>query len=98
MIRTAEGTAVGTVQATVGPIPGGRAAVLAWLVGVPWQGRGIGTRATRALVEWLHDRGLRPVTAHIRPGNAASEAVARNCGLRPTGRWADGEVVWAEAG
>ncbi|GAA3741063.1 GNAT family N-acetyltransferase [Spinactinospora alkalitolerans] len=97
VIRDGAGTAVGTVQATIGPIPGGLGAVIAWMVGTPWQRRGTATEAVRALIDWLHERGVHPVTAHIHPDNTASAALARACGLHRTDRWADGELVWTEA-
>ncbi|GAA3119902.1 GNAT family N-acetyltransferase [Streptosporangium carneum] len=82
--------AVGCVQATV---TSGRAAV-AWVVGVPWQGRGIATEAARALVAWLGEHGVTEIVATIHPGHAASSAVARRLGLVPTDDRVDGEVVW----
>ncbi|MGP3770261.1 GNAT family N-acetyltransferase [Streptomyces sp. SDT5-1] len=81
---------VGTVQATVGD----GVAELAWVVGAPWQGRGIATEAARGLVAWLGERGVGALRAHIHPEHRASAAVAAACGLRPTGRWHDGEVEW----
>ncbi|MGW2343159.1 GNAT family N-acetyltransferase [Streptomyces sp. NPDC001661] len=86
---------VGTVQATV---RGGRVAEIAWVVGTPWQGRGIATEAARALVVWLGERGVGTVLAHIHPGHHASAAVATACGLAPTDEWRDGEVTWELSG
>jgi RimJ/RimL family protein N-acetyltransferase len=45
----------------------GRAAEIAWAVGVPWQGHGIASEAARALVGWLERRGVATITAHIPP-------------------------------
>ncbi|MFG2659941.1 GNAT family N-acetyltransferase [Streptomyces sp. NPDC048425] len=84
----------GTVQATVGPGDDGLEAEIAWVVGVPWQGRGLATEAALALVAWLGQRFVRTVVAHIHPDHAASAAVATACGLAPTDRMHDGEVRW----
>ncbi|MFI6513012.1 GNAT family N-acetyltransferase [Streptosporangium sp. NPDC050855] len=81
---------VGHVQATV---TRDRAAV-AWVVGTPWQGRGIAGEAAVALVGWLRDRGTATVVATVHPDHAASSAVARRAGLAPTPGRVDGEVVW----
>ncbi|MEV4110049.1 GNAT family N-acetyltransferase [Nonomuraea sp. NPDC049695] len=81
---------VGYVQAT---IEGGTAEI-AWVIGTPWQGRGLATAAARALVAHLADEGIGTVIAHIHPDHAASAAVAGSAGLRPTDRWHDGEVRW----
>lgn len=86
------GEAVGYVQATV-PQDGGPAEI-AWVVGAPWQGRGFATTATRLLLERLAGLGVGEVIAHIHPEHAASNAVARRCGLRPTDEVVDGEVRW----
>ncbi|MDT9700358.1 GNAT family N-acetyltransferase [Streptomyces sp. P17] len=87
----AEGCLVGTVQATVTA----RAAEIAWVVGTPWQGRGLASEAARALVGLLAGR---TVIAHIHPGHTASAAVARAAGLAPTDAWQDGEVRWQRSG
>ncbi|MFI9153606.1 GNAT family N-acetyltransferase [Streptomyces sp. NPDC053367] len=80
----------GTVQATVsGPV-----AEVAWVVGTPWQGRGIATEAARGLVGRLRQRDIRSVRAHIHPSHHASASVARAAGLVPTGHWEDGERRW----
>ncbi|GGS11742.1 acetyltransferase [Streptomyces aureoverticillatus] len=99
---TDEGRLAGTVQATVRPAPapegghsGGLAAEIAWVVGTPWQGRGVASEAARALVAWLRGRpGVTSVLAHIHPDHGASAAVARAAGLAPTGEWHDEEVKW----
>ncbi|NDZ81060.1 GNAT family N-acetyltransferase [Streptomyces sp. SID10853] len=89
-LRT-EGVLAGTVQATVqGPV-----AEIAWVVGTPWQGRGIAKEAAAGLVELLGEvPGVRDVIAHIHPDHAASAAVAGAVGLGPTGQWQDGEARW----
>lgn len=85
-----DGCLVGTVQATVT----GAEAEIAWVVGTPWQRRGIATEAVRGLVAWLGEQEVRTVVAHIHPDHRASTAVAEAAGLEPTGRWHDGEVRW----
>jgi len=92
VVREGSGVAVGTVQATV--TRGGRAAEVAWVIGTPWQGRGYAGEAARALVQWLVDGGVVDVVAHIHPGHAASEGVARRAGLSPTDTFHDGERRW----
>ncbi|MCD0483646.1 GNAT family N-acetyltransferase [Streptacidiphilus sp. ASG 303] len=92
-----EGCLTGTVQATVtedGGDGAGRTAEVAWVVGTPWQGRGIATEAARALVARLGELGVRTVVAHIHPDHGASAAVAAAAGLSPTGHLHDGEVRW----
>lgn len=95
IIRTRTGArAVGFVQATVT----GRAADIAWVVGVPDQGRGIATEAARAVCEWLFDNDVSRIEAHIHPQHVASLKVAERCGLQPTGEVdGDGEEIWASA-
>nr|WP_240979674.1 GNAT family N-acetyltransferase [Streptomyces sp. HNM0574] len=86
-----ESCLTGTVQATVGPGP---VAEIAWVVGTPWQGRGIAGEAVRGLVAWIGRRPVHTVIAHIHPGHRASAAVATAAGLTPTEEWHDGEVRW----
>ncbi|MEU2022561.1 GNAT family N-acetyltransferase [Streptomyces sp. NPDC016469] len=81
---------VGYVQATVR----GDRAEIAWVVGVPWQGRGYAREAARGLVAHLREAGVRTVVAHIHPGHTASAAVAAGAGLARTGEWEDGEERW----
>jgi RimJ/RimL family protein N-acetyltransferase len=87
-----DGTVVGTVQATVRPAS--REAEIAWVTGVPWQGRGYATQAAAALVDWLAETGTTSVVALIHPDHPASAAVARHLGLLPTHELVDGERVW----
>ncbi|RLU81802.1 GNAT family N-acetyltransferase [Streptomyces griseocarneus] len=84
----------GTVQATIGPSGHGPTAEIAWVVGTPWQGRGIASEAARGLVDWLDGQAVRTVLAHIHPEHPASAAVATAAGLTPTGEWHDGEIRW----
>jgi RimJ/RimL family protein N-acetyltransferase len=87
------GCLTGTVQATI-RADDGLVAEVAWVVGIPWQGRGIATEAARALVAWLGQQAVRTVIAHIHPGHQASAAVAAAAGLSPTGHHQDGEIRW----
>ena len=75
-----DGTAVGYVQATVHE---GARAVVAWVIGVPWQGRGYATGAANELVGLLRARGVRRIEAYIVPGHVGSERVAERIGLSP---------------
>lgn len=87
------GEAIGTVQATI--LDDGRRAAVAWVIGVPWQGRGFAGEAATALVAWLEERDVDVISAHIRPGHTASERVAVRAGLAPTEEIDhDGERVW----
>jgi RimJ/RimL family protein N-acetyltransferase len=87
------GCLVGTVQATIAGASELTAEV-AWVVGTPWQGRGLATEAARALVAWLGRRQVRAVLAHIHPGHVPSAAVAAAAGLSPTDQWQDSERRW----
>ncbi|MFI0737237.1 GNAT family N-acetyltransferase [Streptomyces sp. NPDC021100] len=84
----------GTVQATVTASGSGRNAEIAWVVGTPWQGRGIATEAARGLVDWLGRQSVRTVIAHVHPEHRASAAVAAAAGLVPTDEWHEGEIRW----
>ena len=81
----------GYVQATVA----GAVADIAWVVGTPWQGRGIATEAARALVDWLTRQRVPTVIAHIHPDHHASAAVATAAGLLPTDIRQDDEIRWS---
>jgi RimJ/RimL family protein N-acetyltransferase len=86
------GAAAGFVQATVVVASG--TADVAWVVGVPFQGRGYAREAAGAMVDRLREEGVERVTAHIHPDNVASQRVARALGLAPTTTVVDGEVRW----
>ena len=92
--RRDDGQPVGTVQATIIRDPGGWTADIAWVIGVPHQGKGYATEAARALVAWLDRRGAREIVAHVHPDHTASARVAARAGLRPTPDQVDGEQVW----
>ena len=92
----AESCLVGTVQATV--TEAGSVAEIAWVVGVPWQGRGLATEAARGLVSWLARKpSVHTVAAYIHPRHGASAAVATAAGLTPSEQSQDGEVRWQRA-
>ena len=86
------GAAAGFVQATVDVAS--RAADVAWVVGVAFQGRGYAREAAAAMLARLREEGVLGVTAHIHPDNAPSEGVARALGLAPTTTYVDGELRW----
>ena len=88
-----DGHAVGYLQATVVPADG--TAELAWVVGTPWQGRGIARRAAALVLEQVWARGdVTRVVAHVHPDHLASQRVAAALGLAPTDTLVDGEVEW----
>lgn len=90
--QLADRRAVGTVQATV--TARGRAAEVAWVIGVPWQGQGLASEAAKAVVGWLEGRRVRTITAHVHPANRASAVVATRAGLTPTDTYHHGERLW----
>jgi len=89
---------IGTVQATVTRAGPGWAATVAWVIGVPWQGRGFASEAARALIGWLRGQGANVISAHIHPEHRASGKVAERAGLAATAEYVDGERVWTTAG
>ncbi len=95
IVRTRDGVAVGTMQATVSTTDPRRSTVeVAWVIGARWQGLGYAGEAACAVVDWLQRHGVDDVTAHIHPDHHASAAVATRAGLRPTDDAHDGETVW----
>jgi RimJ/RimL family protein N-acetyltransferase len=91
----ATGEAVGFVQATVTTAAHAPpAAEVAWVIGVPWQGRGYAAEAAGALTGWLARGGVTDVTACIHPRHRASERVAERCGFALTSGMVSGERVW----
>lgn len=87
-----DGQAVGRVEATL--FPADSSAAVAWVIGTPWQCRGYGTEATRALTGWLLERSAQTLVAYVHPGNVASEIVARRSGFTATDEVFDGERKW----
>ncbi len=83
----------GTVQATISPSEPGLTAEIAWVVGTPWQGKGVASEAAHGLVAWLSQR-VQIIIAHIHPDHQASAAVAAAAGLTPTDEWHEGEIRW----
>ena len=96
VIRLGDGRAVGYTQATLELAT--RQVELAWVVGVPWQGRGLARRAVALTMAQLDGDEVSRWVAHVHPGHPASAAVARGAGLRPTDRLVDGEVEWEAPG
>ncbi len=86
------GCLTGTVQATINV--GDEIAEVAWVVGTPWQRRGIATEAARALIGWLGQQSVHTIIAYIHPRHLASAAVAAAAGLSPTDHWHEGEIRW----
>jgi RimJ/RimL family protein N-acetyltransferase len=97
MRRSAGGSLLGVVQATVSERDGTTAADLAWMVASHAQGIGLATEAALTVVEWLRRVGVVVLRARINPDNAASETVARRIGLIPIPAVEDGETVWQKA-
>ncbi|WP_042423886.1 GNAT family N-acetyltransferase [Streptacidiphilus anmyonensis] len=95
-LHDAAGSALtGTLQATITEdADRGPTAEIAWVVGTPWQGRGIATEAAQGLVTWLRQHRVHTVVAHIHPDHKASASVATAAGLTPTDQWHDGEIRW----
>lgn len=84
--------AVGYVQAT---IPGqGEPTEIAWVIGAPWQRRGIAGHACALLLQELASRGVRRLIAHIHPDHLASQRIATGLGMTPSGTVVDGEIRW----
>ncbi|MFI9809127.1 GNAT family N-acetyltransferase [Streptomyces sp. NPDC052301] len=89
-----EACMTGTLQATITTDDRGAAAEIAWVVGTPWQRRGIATEAAQGLVARLRQHPVHTVVAHIHPDHKASAAVAAAAGLTPTDQRHDGEIRW----
>jgi RimJ/RimL family protein N-acetyltransferase len=88
------GDAVGYVQATVTNGDDRYSADVAWVIAVPHQGRGYAREAAKLMADWLRERGVDVITAHVHQDHDASNSVARWIGLRPTDTLVDGEVRW----
>lgn len=94
VVLQSRASAVGYVQATVEHRDVDLEADIAWVIAPDFQGMGVATEAAAAMIDWLAERGVRQFVAHIHPAHAASQAVARKVGLRPTQLVDDGEVRW----
>jgi RimJ/RimL family protein N-acetyltransferase len=92
--RRLDSQALGTVQVTVRSVGERQVARLGWMIGIPWQGKGYGSEAAIALVEWVQRQGVDEIGANIHPGHRASEIVAERAGLRQTEEEFEGERVW----
>jgi RimJ/RimL family protein N-acetyltransferase len=90
--RKHRATVVGHIQATVQ----GSRAEIAWVIGLPFQGQGYATEASRRVGSWLTERfKIEELRANIHPRHLASQAVARHIGLRPGSETtAEGEECW----
>jgi RimJ/RimL family protein N-acetyltransferase len=98
-LRTSDGRAVGTLQATIRAAGGaGSSATVAWVIGAEHQGRGLAGEAAAALVSWLRGLDVDVIEAHVHPGHVASAAVARRAGLVATDERVGGETVWRTGG
>jgi RimJ/RimL family protein N-acetyltransferase len=69
-------------------------AELAWVIGTPWQGRGLASDAAAVVLEFVVASGVGRVIAHVHPDHVASQRVAARLGLASTARTVDGEVEW----
>lgn len=86
--------AIGYVQATVEHRAAALEANVAWVIAPDFQGHGLATEAVGAMLDWLMAHGASQLVAYVHPAHAASQAVARKLGLRPTSLVEDGEVRW----
>jgi RimJ/RimL family protein N-acetyltransferase len=90
--RRGDGVPVGVLQATIDD--DGNHALIAWDIGVTWQGHGYATEAGVGVMEWLGRRGVITVEAYVHPAHDASARVAAKVGLVRTDEVVDGERVW----
>jgi RimJ/RimL family protein N-acetyltransferase len=94
------GTSLASVDTADTPYDGRTSAELAWVIGVAWQGRGYATEAAAGVRDAVRGPGsvtgddVALVHAHIAPGHAASETVARRLGMRPSDAVHEGEIRW----
>jgi RimJ/RimL family protein N-acetyltransferase len=97
IVRTLDGRAIGTMQATiVASDDGASLAYVAWVIGSAWQAGGFATEAARSLVSWLRGLGVDTIEAHVHRDHHASATVARRAGFLPTSELIDGEIVWRQ--
>lgn len=86
------GLAIGYVQTTVRE----RWADLAWVIGIPFQGKGYATEASGCAAAWIRDYfAVAELRAYIHPDHIASQRVATHVGLRPSGKISEeDEEIW----
>lgn len=85
VIRVPDGDLAGFVQATVQP--GGRAAI-AYILGSRYWGRGIASRAVRAMIGELRERyGARELTAVLKHRNQRSLRLLERLGFEPASEY-----------
>ncbi|MGO1393384.1 GNAT family N-acetyltransferase [Agrococcus casei] len=87
-----QGEPIGYVQATLSD--GSDDAEIAWVIGLPWQGRGLAKAAAALLVRELASRGVQGIRAHIHPRHEASKRIAASLGMHSTDTIVDGEIRW----
>jgi len=98
VVRTsADGQAIGTVQATVARDNDGLVAEVAWVTATAYQAQGYASEAADVMATWLRTQGVNTVVAHIHPDHRASGSVAAAIGLSPTTTLKEGEVCWEGA-
>ena len=86
--RHQDGLAVGFVQASVSDDPDPVTAVLAWVVGVRFQGCGYAREAAGAAVRWLEGTGVQRFVAYIHPSMRRRWRWRERWGSRrPTRSW-----------
>lgn len=93
--QLAGGEAVGFAQVSV--TADRSVAVLAWVVGVRWQGRGLAREAAERLARLARDEGVVVLRASIAAGHLGSERIAAGLGMAVTDRLAGEERVWEAA-
>jgi RimJ/RimL family protein N-acetyltransferase len=87
------GAVIGEIGTKAPPDATGRVEIGYGLAG-PSRGRGLGTQAVAALLEWLDEQpDIVAVVAHVAPANEASVRLLRRFGFSPTGH-VDGEDVY----
>lgn len=92
--RRDDGQTVGFVQATISEQTGDLTADVAWVVAVCQQRSGYAREAGQLMADWLRQRHVHLVVAHVHPQHHASNAVAAWIGLTLTDTQVDGEVRW----
>jgi ribosomal-protein-serine acetyltransferase len=80
----ADGALLGGVMFRTMDVPSGVAEAGCWLEPAG-AGRGLVTRAARAIIDWADERGLHRIEWQVAAANAASIAVARRLGMSREG-------------